>query len=184
MIARMADVGVRPARTGDADDLARIQAAVWTCVYGDGLPGEVLSAAGSPDAVAQWRAAAGHPPSPRHHVLTATDGDRVVGFAALTPAGDPDTVPALDGELIALHVDPPAQGAGHGSRLVNAVADVAREDGVRHLHAWLADAEVALREFLVASGWAYDGATRELDLTGDGRVLVGQARLRTALVEP
>jgi GNAT superfamily N-acetyltransferase len=180
----MADVGVRPARTGDAEDLARIQVAVWTCVYGDGLPGEVLAAAGSAAAVAQWRAAAGHPPSARHHVLTATDGDRVVGFAALTPAGDPDTVPAVDGELIALHVDPPAQGAGHGSRLVNAAADVARDDGVQHLHAWLADGEVALREFLVAAGWAHDGAIRELDLTGDGRQVVGQARLRTALVEP
>ncbi|HEY4314833.1 MAG TPA: GNAT family N-acetyltransferase [Actinomycetes bacterium] len=180
----MADVGVRPARGEDAEDLARIQAAVWTCVHRGGLPAEVLAAAGSPDAVAQWRAAAGHPPSPRHHVLTATAGDRVVGFAALTPAGDPDTLPALDGELIALHVDPQVQGAGHGSRLVNAVADVARDDGVHHLHAWLADAEVALRKFLVASGWDYDGATRELDLTGDGQLLVGQARLRTALVEP
>ena len=66
---------------------------------------------------------------------------------------------------------------------MNAVADVARDDGVHHLHAWLADAEVALGKFLVASGWAFDGATRELDLTGDGQVLVGQARLRTALVE-
>jgi GNAT superfamily N-acetyltransferase len=152
-------------------------------VHQDGLPAEVLAAAGSSDAVAQWRAAAGYPPSARHHVLTATDGSRVVGFAALIPAGDPDTVPALDGELIALHVDPQAQGAGHGSRLVNAVADVARDDGVHHLYAWLADAEVALCDFLVASGWAHDGAIRELDLTGDGRVLVGQARLRTALVE-
>jgi GNAT superfamily N-acetyltransferase len=179
----MADVGVRPARGEDAEDIARIQSAVWTCVHQDGLPAEVLAAAGSSDAVAQWRAAAGYPPSARHHVLPATDGSRVVGFAALIPAGDPDTVPALDGELIALHVDPQAQGAGHGSRLVNAVADVARDDGVHHLYAWLADAEVALCDFLVASGWAHDGAIRELDLTGDGRVLVGQARLRTALVE-
>jgi GNAT superfamily N-acetyltransferase len=178
----MADVGVRPARGEDAEDLARIQSAVWTCVHQDGLPAEVLAAAGSSDAVAQWRAAAGYPPSARHHVLTATDGSRVVGFAALIPAGDPDTVPALDGELIALHVDPQAQGAGHGSRLVNAVADVARDEGVHHLYAWLADAEVALCDFLVASGWAHDGAIRELDLTGAGRVLVGQARLRTALV--
>jgi GNAT superfamily N-acetyltransferase len=120
--------------------------------------------------------------APAVRAAPRADGHRVVGFAALIPAGDPDTVPALDGELIALHVDPQAQGAGHGSRLVNAVADVARDDGVHHLYAWLADAEVALCDFLVASGWAHDGAIRELDLTGDGRVLVGQARLRTALV--
>lgn len=182
MIGRMADASVRPATPDDAPDLARIQAAVWAAVHTD-LPAEVLAAVGSADAVQQWAAAAGVPPSPRHRVMTAVAGDRVVGFAALGPATDADTVSSLDGELLALYVDPDARGAGHGSRLVNAVADVARLDGVRHLHAWLAEAEVDLHRFLLAAGWAEDGATRSLDLAGDGAVLVAQTRLRTALVE-
>jgi hypothetical protein len=67
---------------------------------------------------------------------------------------------------------------------VNAVADVARLDGVRHLHAWLANDETDLRAFLESAGWAEDGAVRELDLAGDGAVVVQQRRLRTALVAP
>lgn len=178
----MADASVRPASADDATELARIQAAVWSVVHPD-LPADVLAAVGSVEAVEQWRRSAVAPPSPRHRVLAALTGDTVVGFAALAPASDPDTIPALDGELLALCVDPAAAGAGHGSRLVNAAADLARIDGVRHLHAWLADAEEDLRAFLVVSGWDDDGARRSLDLRGDGAVLLDQTRLRTALVE-
>jgi GNAT superfamily N-acetyltransferase len=179
----MADASVRPAVPGDADELARIQAAVWAEVHGGALPADLLDAVGSPEAVDRWRVAIADPPSPRHRVMTALSGDRVVGFSALAPASDPDTVPALDGELLALCVDPAETGHGHGSRLVNAVADLARIDGLHHLHAWLAEAEQDLRDFLVGAGWDADGATRSLDLRGDGAVTVEQARLRTALVE-
>lgn len=178
----MADASVRPATPADAGDIARIQAAVWAGVH-RGLPEGVLEAVGSTEAAEQWAKAATDPPSPRHRVLTALAGERVVGFAALAPASDPDTVPSLDGDLLALCVDPAETGRGHGSRLVNAAADLARIDGVAHLHAWLSDGETDLRAFLLGAGWAADGATRSLDLAGDGSVLVDQSRLRTALVE-
>ena len=179
----MADVSVRPATADDAPELARIQAAVWRAVHDGRLPEDVLDAVGSPDAADQWRSAATAPPSPRHRVLTALAGDVVVGFAALAPASDPDTSPGVDAELLALCVDPAATGAGHGSRLVNAVADLARIDGFQHLQAWLAADETDLRDFLAGAGWDLDGAGRRLDLRGDGEVLVEQSRLRTALVE-
>ena len=182
MIGRVADASVRPASTADAPELARIQAAVWGAAHSD-LPADVLEAVGSAEAAAQWASAAADPPSPRHRVLTALAGERVVGFAALAPASDPDTVPSLDGELLALCVDPAETGRGHGSRLVNAAADLARIDGVGHLHAWLSDGEADLRAFLVGAGWAADGATRSLDLRGDGDVVIDQTRLRTALVD-
>jgi GNAT superfamily N-acetyltransferase len=176
----MADASVRPATPADAADIARIQAAVWGAAHSD-LPGDLLDAVGSTEAAEQWATAAADPPSPRHRVLTALAGEQVVGFAALAPASDPDTVPALDGELLALCVDPTETGRGHGSRLVNAAADVARIDGVAHLHAWLSDGEADLRAFLVGAGWAADGARRSLDLRGDGDVVLDQSRLRTAL---
>jgi GNAT superfamily N-acetyltransferase len=179
----MADASVRPATPEDAQVLARIQATVWGRVHGGTLPDELIEAVGSTEAAERWRVAIAEPPSPRHRVLTALSGTTVVGFAALAPASDPDTVPRLDAELLALCVDPAAGGAGHGSRLVNAAADVARNDGFHHLHAWLAAAESDLRAFLGGAGWVDDGATRSLDLRGNGEVVVEQARLRTALVE-
>jgi GNAT superfamily N-acetyltransferase len=179
----MADVSVRPATPDDSVELARIQAAVWARVHEGELPEEVLAAVGSAEAAAQWRAAAGSPPTGRHRVMTAVAGDAVVGFAALAPASDPDLDPAVDAELLTLCVDPTAGGAGHGSRLVKAAADLARGDGFHHLHAWLSGAETDLRAFLAGAGWDDDGATRCLDLRGDGAVLVEQARLRTTIVD-
>jgi GNAT superfamily N-acetyltransferase len=179
----MADVGVRLAIPEDADELARIQAEVWTEVHAGALPGDLLEAVGSTEAADRWRVAIAEPPSPRHRVLAALVGERVVGFAALAPASDPDTVPRLDAELLALCVDPAETGQGSGSRLVNASADSARGDGFHHLHAWLAAAESDLRGFLAEAGWEEDGATRSLDLRGDGEVVVEQTRLRTALVD-
>ena len=179
----MADASVRPATPAAAEELARIQGAVWAGVHGDALPDDLLEAVGSAEAADRWRSAITEPPSPRHRVLTALDGDRLVGFAALAPASDPDTDPARDGELLTLCVDPAESRSGHGSRLVNAVADIGRGDGYAHLHVWLATAETDLRAFLVGAGWDDDGATRTLDLRGDGDVVIEQARLRTALMD-
>ena len=179
----MADASVRPATAEDSAELARIQAAVWARVHGDSVPADVLEAVGSPAAEAQWRSAVSVPPSPRHRVLTALAGDAVVGFAALAPSSDPDLDAGQDAELLALCVDPEAAGAGHGSRLVNAAADVAGGDGFSALHTWLAAAETDLRAFLVGAGWDSDGAHRSLDLRGDGEVLVEQTRLGAALPE-
>jgi GNAT superfamily N-acetyltransferase len=179
----MADVGVRLAIPDDADELARIQAEVWAEVHAGALPADLLEAVGSTEAADRWRVAIADPPSPRHRVLAALVGQRVVGFAAIAPASDPDTVPRLDAELLALCVDPAETGRGSGSRLVNASADIARGDGFHHLHAWRATAESGLRAFLAEAGWEEDGATRSLDLRGDGEVVVEQTRLRTALVD-
>lgn len=180
----MADASVRPASPEDAPAIARVQSAVWARVYGGVLPRAALEVAVGDAAVATWEQAIGLPPSPRHRVLVAVSGDAVAGFAALGPAEDPDLAEVAAGEIFALCVDPQREGAGHGSRLVNASADVMSGLGVAHLHVWLSPYETALRRFLEAAGWAADGAHRRLDLRGDGAVVVDQTRLATALSPP
>lgn len=179
----MADASVRPATPDDAVEIARIQAACWRRVYAGLLPDEALASVGSAEAEQSWRDAVDAPPSGRHRVLTALAGDVVVGFAALAPAADPDLLPAVDAELQALCVDPEHAGAGHGSRLVNATADVLRSAGFERIHVWLTGREPELRAFLERAGWADDGARRSLDLRGDDEVLVDQVRLRTSIAE-
>jgi hypothetical protein len=48
---------------------------------------------------------------------------------------------------------------------------------------WLNSTDDVRRGFLTEAGWAADGAFRELDLRGDGAVLVKQIRLHTDLSE-
>jgi GNAT superfamily N-acetyltransferase len=110
-------------------------------------------------------------------------GADVVGFAAFGPSEDADLVAMVDAELTALCVLPDRIREGHGSRLVNAAVDHLRDDDFLHVRVWLAADGVddRLHAFLAGAGWAEDGARRELDLHGDGLVVVPQVRLHAAI---
>ena len=107
----------------------------------------------------------------------------VAGFAAFGPATDPDRDTGRDAELHALLVDPAALGRGHGSRLLAAAADHLRADGFTAAVTWVPAEDEPLRRFLAGAGWAPDGASRDLDLTGDGSATLRQVRLHTDLTE-
>jgi hypothetical protein len=61
------------------------------------------------------------------------------------------------------------------------VVDTLRSDRFSRGTIWLNSSHDDLRGFLVEQGWAPDGAHRELDLHGDGSVIVKQVRLHTDL---
>jgi GNAT superfamily N-acetyltransferase len=176
----MADRSVRIAWADDAPAIAAVQARAWQQSYADLLPAQLLASVDAEAFAQTWRQAIVKPPTARHRVLVALDRNTVVGFAATAPSEDPDAEPA-DGEVVAMHVDPDATRAGHGSRLVSAVADTLRADGFSHARIWLLAGDDAVRRFLEPTGWAADGAHRQLDLTGDGTATLRQIRLQTDL---
>jgi GNAT superfamily N-acetyltransferase len=154
-----ADTTVRPAGPADTVAMGAIHSRAWRNSYAGLLPKATLVDLDPGVLAAAWRAAVASPPSPRHRLLVATATDVVTGFAALAPAEDPDTTP-VDAEVLALEVDPVHRGTGHGSRLLNAVADTARELGFRRLLAWVPEPDTGRAAFLVGAGAAADGARR------------------------
>ena len=121
---------VRPARAGDAVSLARIQVASWRCGFAGIVPQDLLAELTSEEAEQvwrdRWREAITSPPTSRHRVLAAVDGGpsrEVAGFASAGPATDADRWPGTDGEVYELRIYPERTGQGHGSRLLQAVAD-------------------------------------------------------------
>lgn len=174
-----ADFSVRTAGVPDAEAIGRVQSAAWTERFAGAVPPRVL-AAFAPDALADaWRDSMraaralqeeGGPAAPttggtapRGQVLVACAGTEVVGFAALGPCTDPDASDA-DAELLVIAVHPGARRGGHGSRLLNAVADVAREGGYDALACWVVDVPAAAADagaFLQSAGFARDGAHRD-----------------------
>jgi GNAT superfamily N-acetyltransferase len=177
-----ADRSVRVAWADDAPAIAAVQARAWQS-YSDLLPRAVVQGIDADSFAETWRQAIAKPPSAHHRVLVALERNTVVGFAATAPSDDPDAEPD-DGEVVAFHVDPDATGAGHGSRLVSAVADTLRADGFSHARVWLITGDDAVRAFLEPAGWGADGAHRQLDLTGDGSTTLRQVRLQTDLRGP
>jgi GNAT superfamily N-acetyltransferase len=175
-----ADGTVRLAVPADAEPIARIQAEAWQVHYAALLPSEATDAFDIETAATSWAEAISAPPSRRHRVFVAVGQTDVVGFAAASPATDTDLNPESDAELLALHIAPDHTRRGHASRLMAAVVDHARDDGVARLVTWVFAADDPMRLFLRENGWDADGSTRDLDV-GE---LLHQVRLHTGISDP
>lgn len=172
-----AGVSVRPARTGDVGDIARLQLSTWRTAYASILPVTLLERLTDEEVAARWSAAVEHPPSPRHRVLVALEQQWTVGFSALGPT-DEDGHPSTTGMIMTLLVEPRWGRRGHGSRLLAASVALLRGDGCQTAVTWLLEADRVSRAFYAAAGWEPDGAARALDM--DGR-FVTEVRLHTDL---
>ncbi|MFL6139124.1 MAG: GNAT family N-acetyltransferase [Frankiaceae bacterium] len=173
--------GVREARAGDVAAVAAVQVRTWRAAYAGLLPATALDALDALDpaeVAAAWGAALAARPAGRAHLLVAVAADRVVGLAAGAPAPDDDLDPSRWAELGPLLVLPERQREGHGSRLLAAVTDLLLADGFRYAVTWVPAADERSLAFLVAAGWAPDGASRALDLAGTA---VEEIRLHTDL---
>ena len=180
MSSPTADVSVRVAWADDAPAIAELQLRTWRATYADLVPVDALPT-DVEAAAASWRAALARPGDARNRVLVALERNRVVGFAITSPASDPDCDQVADAELAELTVDPGERGKGHGSRLLQASVETMQADRFTRAVLWAVATDDALRSFLTGAGWAADGAHRELDLDGEGSVLVKQVRLHTAI---
>lgn len=179
----MADVSVREARTDDGGEIARIQIVTWQTAYADLLPAPVLEALSHEQAEAAWSAAIAQPPTTAHHVLIALEGQWRVGFTAFGPTDDVEPEDPEQGTTVAVApilVEPRWGRRGHGSRLLAALVDHARADGMTRAIAWIPEGDNTSREFLLSAGWAPDGLVRALD-TGAGEIR--EIRMHTSLAE-
>jgi GNAT superfamily N-acetyltransferase len=154
-----ADVSVRPAAPDDAPSIARVQQVTWQTAFADVLPRSVLDSWDDEGVAATWRAAITAPPTAGHTVLVAVDAGSVVGFAATAPAEQAR-------EVTVLLVEPRWGRRGHGSRLLAAIADLARAAGATTLTTWLPEQDTVTSRFLETTGWAPEGGVRLLE-SGD-----------------
>ena len=179
---------VRPARPGDAAEIARIQLGTWRSAYRRMFPAHVLANLDEGYLARGWSEAIEQPPTGKHRVLIAVEQSetetQVIGFAAAGPADEqalapeepplPPTVAAVTDLL----VEPRWGRRGHGSRLLSAAVAHWRDDGFTHAVAWSYEQDEVMRKFLGSAGWEPDGAGRALDVDD---MLVPQLRLHVAL---
>jgi len=174
----MADMSVRPGRLIDVSDFVEVQRRAWRSLPDDLWAVPDVESLDADAMMRSWERAVLLPPTSRHRLLIALEGETVVGGAALTPADDPDLpdgVVAAESdqeradELALLVVDPDHRRRGHGSRLMAAAADLVRTGGVPTLVTWVPASDDDARAWLVGAGWAADGAHRTVEL--DGRIV-------------
>jgi GNAT superfamily N-acetyltransferase len=163
-------VSVRPARPDDAAEIARVQVVTWRTAYRSLLPAAVLDGWDEAAAADSWRAAVTSPPTPGHAVVVAVDRDTLVGFAAFGPAeladGERPDPAGPTTEIATLLVEPRWGRRGHGSRLLAAVADLARATATARLQIWLPEEDRVSAQFFESAGWGRAGSVRTLDTGG------------------
>ena len=145
---------IRAAIAADADAIAALQGRAWRRAYADFLPPE----ASEPDAAAARRAGWGEvlaAPAERPTTLVWDQDGIVAGFAAVGAARDDAATPGC-GELMALYVDPVAQGAGVGRALLDAAHTLLREAGYAEAVLWVFERNEAARALYERRGWILD----------------------------
>lgn len=158
--------------------------------HGRPVPPELLALMDPQVLAAGWHDAVAAPPSPAHQVLVAVEAGQVVGLVALAPTqgravevdadGQPVSSDAEAGtgardaaadeagvEIVALGVAPSRQRAGHGSRLLAAATDTARQAGATTLLVWAVRGDDSLAALLTAAGLERTRSHRELPV-GEG----------------
>ena len=157
---------VRPARVEDLEAMGIAHAGAMLSTLQAGSSQELpvsVSAMITPAVLASgWQEAVTNPPSPNHHVLVATQAGAVVGLAALAPDSDGD------GEITALAVHPAYQRHGHGSRLLAACADLAKQNKMANISMWVIRGDESYVRLLTSAGLApMAGAQRKLSVGQD-----------------
>lgn len=177
---RVAPKQVRLAWADDAFGIGAVQYAAWQQQLSPLVDGDLLATVDADAFALAWESSLASPPSARHRVLVALDGKDVVGFAALAPSEDPDADPTV-GEVLAMHVHPDREGAGHGSRLLTAAVDTLRSDGFATATVWVIAHDDRTAGFLASAGWAADGSRREVASDSGPEGHVAQARWHVGL---
>jgi GNAT superfamily N-acetyltransferase len=127
---------IRRAVPADAEAIAAVQARGWRHAFAD-----IVEPDRMPDPEEQ---------APRFADFIAGGGEvqvfdqdgRIAGFAVV-----------VGEELRALYVDPPAQGAGVGSALLDAAVEALRADGHAEAFLWTFEANGLARAFYERHGW-------------------------------
>jgi GNAT superfamily N-acetyltransferase len=147
---------IRRATPADAASIAAVQARAWRHAYADIVDPERM-----PDPE-QQRQRFAERIADGGEVYVFDQDDRVVGFAALDGA-----------ELRAIYVDPPAQGAGVGTALLEAAVDALRTAGHAEAFLWTFAANGLARTFYERHGWTL--------VAGHQERLAPEVRYRRAL---
>ena len=171
--ARRTTPKTRPATSGDANAIGRVQVETWTIAYADLLPRETIEAFDVSARQEMWREGLGRAPRPGSATFVALVEDEVVGFATVGAAWSEEGT----GELYAIYVDPSHWGRGTGRALIERAEASLRESGFPKALLWVLEGNERAERFYRVAGWEHDGQ-KEDDFQG---AIVTELRYRKRL---
>lgn len=149
-----AGVTLRPAVPADARAVAEVHVRSRTHAYADLLEPRALAERTVETETERW---AGHLEAGATETWVAEVSGRIAGFVTVGAGEDADATPQT-GAVHALYVDPPAQGAGVGSQLLEHAEARLRAHGRSEVILWVYAENGLARAFYERHGWTVDPA--------------------------
>lgn len=168
-------VSVRAATANDKIAVARVHVRSWQVGYRGLIPDEFLGQMKAEDRAARYTFGDGDAASPL--TIVATEGEDILGFAALGPSRDADS--PNEGEIFALYVDPDSWGQGVGRTLILNARTYLREMSFATANLWVLEGNQRAMRFYEIDGWSSEGFSREYVVWG---VAVNEIRFRRSLI--
>jgi ribosomal protein S18 acetylase RimI-like enzyme len=152
---------LRRATAADARPIAELHVRSWKAAYPGLVPQDYLDALRPEDRLGMWEQALAGDGWPV--VVVAEEGERLVGFVAVAPTGDPDLDPERVGEVRTLYLDPGAFGSGVADPLMEAGLEALVAGGMARAMLWALGTNARARRFYERRGWCTDGTTKVHD---------------------
>ena len=165
---------VRPARRGDAAEVAGVHVRSWQVGYRGLLPDDYLDGLRAEDRMDHYAFGATDPDVP--HTTVALEGGVICGFVTTGRSRDADAMGG--GEVLALYVDPGAWNRGVGRRLMAEARDRLSRGGFTGATLWVLAGNDRAQRFYRGDGWEPDGEHRSVEVWG---VAVAELRFRRPL---
>jgi ribosomal protein S18 acetylase RimI-like enzyme len=160
----------------DTFSTAEVHVASWQAVYRGLMPDSVLDKLSVPKRAEMWRQIIAEQ---QFQLLLAEVDGSIVGLVNFGSARDPDALPGLTGEILAIYVDPQCWNKGIGRRLLQAALSELKSSGFNEVTLWVLDSNLRARAFYERAGFSIDGATQN-DVVGDN-VQIQEVRYRRTL---
>jgi ribosomal protein S18 acetylase RimI-like enzyme len=141
------DIKIRPARTQDATEIARIHVEAWRDAYAALLPPEYLARLDPRIEAARWNRAESRR---LENTLVADADGEVAGYAVIGPARGQYAQPS--GEIYALYVETDWREQGVGRALVDAAFERFKKRGLARAVIWCLEGNFAARGFYQRCG--------------------------------
>jgi GNAT superfamily N-acetyltransferase len=167
---------VRLANATDARAITQLQLSNWQLSHP-----ELAQSLVTNDVEAAWaQAITNHGDIGR--VLVCERDETLVGVATIEFSGEV-------GQISFFEIAPEVRRQLIGSRLLNAVADIAYQSGCRRMSLWLNSEQTVGRQFFESMGWEQSGATRTVSTvngvsdSGQPEITEQQCELTTSLAD-
>ncbi|MFC1616383.1 GNAT family N-acetyltransferase [Patescibacteria group bacterium] len=158
---------IRPAKTSDATDLARINVTGWQKAYKDILCPDILKKQSIPERTKQFEQAI---KDKTEETYILEDDGKMIGFTTIGASRDDDKNKNT-GEIWGIYIDSKYWKQGYGRKLADYGEKILIKRGYKEIILWVLKENMASRKFYEKIGFKVEGKTQKLERCGNAEVI-------------